>query len=154
MPAPKLKPIPAIIAEIRRLSPLLTEIGAVFHATSGVSAPMRLVLERLVDGGPATVPVLADAQNSSRQHVQTIVNELLDKMLVKSIENPQHKRSKLIVATERGASVLREIRAREAPIGNKLAAELSAADAEIAAKALAKLRKRLEDLAAEGSASS
>ncbi len=150
MPEAKPKPIPAIVAEIQRLSPLLAEIGAVLHATTGVTKPMRQVLELLVDGVPATVPVLANALGVTRQHVQTIVNELLDKHLVKLLDNPEHKRSKLIAATERGEAALKEIRAREAPIGNKLAAALSAEDAAIAAAALTKLRERLEALAADG----
>ena len=144
------KPIPAIITEIQRLSPLLAEIGAVLHATTGVTSPMRQVLELLVDGVPATVPVLAKALGVSRQHVQTVVNELVDKGLVNPLDNPEHKRSKLIAATERGEAALKEIRGREAPIGNKLAAELSADDAAIAAAALTKLRERLEALTADG----
>lgn len=150
MPEARPKPVPAIITEIQRLSPLLAEIGAVLHAATGVTNPMRQVLELLVDGVPATVPVLAGALKVSRQHVQTVVNELIDKKLVKTLDNPGHKRSRLIAATERGAAALKEIRAREAPIGSKLAAELSAEDAAIAAAALTKLRERLEALAADG----
>jgi DNA-binding MarR family transcriptional regulator len=150
MPTLRPKPIPAIVAEIQRLSPLLAEISAVLHAATGISRPMRKVLERLVDDGKATVPALAEALDVTRQHVQTVVNDLIDKRLVRAIDNPQHRRSKLIVATDRGEAALKEIRAREAPIGNKLAAELSAADAEVAASALAKLRERLEALASEG----
>ncbi|MND00936.1 hypothetical protein D3C83_197270 [compost metagenome] len=64
------------------------------------------------------------------------------------LENPRHQRSKLVAATERGAAALKEIRAREAPIGSQLAAAVSPEDAAIAAAALVALRQRLEAIAA------
>ncbi len=148
-PSPRLKPIPAIIAEIRRLSPLLAEIGEVLSAAAGLSVPMRPVLEHIVDKGPAAVPAIAKARNMSRQHIQTAVNELKGRSLVKSLVNPKHRRSDLIAATERGESTIREIRSREVPVGSKLMAAVSPEDAEIAAATLAKLRRKLESIAVE-----
>ena len=85
----------------------------------------------------------------SRQHIQTAVNELKGRSLVKSLVNPKHRRSDLIAATERGESTIREIRSREVPVGSKLMAAVSSEDAEIAAATLAKLRRKLESIAVE-----
>jgi DNA-binding MarR family transcriptional regulator len=146
---PQLKPVPLIIGEIRRLAPLLAEIGEALHAAAGLGAPARRVLERLVDGGAATVPALAEAEGVTRQHIQTVVNELHDNELVMLTENPRHRRSKLVAATERGTATLAEIRVREAPIGSKLAAAISPEDAAVAAAALAALREKLEAIVAQ-----
>ena len=143
---PRLKPVPAIVAEIRRLSDLLAERAEVLHAASGIGGAMRGILELLADRGPATVPGLARIRGVSRQHVQTVVDRLAESGLVDPLANPAHSRSPLIAATERGVAALREIRAREAPIGAELATAVSAEDAAIAVRALAALRERLESM--------
>lgn len=62
------------------------------------------VLRTLVKDGAATVPDLARTRPVSRQHCQVIVNSLFEQGLVEFVDNPRHKKSKLVRATRRGRS--------------------------------------------------
>ncbi len=83
------------------------------HHGSTVSVSMRAVLEFLRREGDHTVSAIARARSVSRQHVQALVNELLDQGLVKRIDNPHHRRAPLIGLTERGADEIDEMHRRE-----------------------------------------
>ena len=98
-------------------------------------------IESMLPGDMAavTIPVLANALGVTRQHVQTIANELLDKHLVKLLDNPEHKRSKLIALTPRGREIFNEIRRREAPVFTALEAALPADELRAANEALRRL---------------
>ena len=49
----------------------------------------------------------------TRQHIQTLVNALLEDDLVELEENPLHKRSSLVTLTKEGERVIRRMRKRE-----------------------------------------
>ena len=84
---------------VRRLFHKLSYGVAALHQNSSVSVGMRAVLESVIDGGPQTVPHMAKIRPVTRQHIQTLVNELLDGNYVEYIDNPAHKRSKLVAPT-------------------------------------------------------
>jgi DNA-binding MarR family transcriptional regulator len=73
----------------------------------------RAVLEFLLMNGPATVPAIARARRVTRQHVQALVNPLLEGGYVDSVENPDHKRSRLIALTPAGDRLIRSMRRTE-----------------------------------------
>jgi DNA-binding MarR family transcriptional regulator len=83
------------------------------HAGTGVTVPMRAVLEYLRHNGEHTVSAVARARSVSRQHIQTIVNDLLDAGLVERIDNPSHLRAPLIGLTGLGAETIDDMHARE-----------------------------------------
>lgn len=93
------------------------------HKDLGVSARMRAVMESIGEG-KKTVPAIASEKEVSRQHIQTIVNELLAAGLVRKMDNPDHKRSPLISLTESGATAMAQITKREADLMPKIASEL------------------------------
>lgn len=86
---------------------------AALHQNSDVSVDMRAVLESVIDGGPQTVPQMARVRPVTRQHIQGLVNALLDGGCVEYVANPADKRSNLISPTERGLQTFREMRARK-----------------------------------------
>jgi DNA-binding MarR family transcriptional regulator len=49
----------------------------------------------------------------SRQHIQNVVNRLRAANLVRTEDNPDHKRSRLIVLTDKGRQTLADMLARE-----------------------------------------
>ncbi len=83
------------------------------HHGTGVSVPMRAVLEYLQANGEHTVSAVARARSVSRQHIQTIVNDLLDAELVERRDNPNHLRAPLIRLTRRGATTIEAMHASE-----------------------------------------
>ena len=78
--------------------------------------------------GPLTVPQIAQMRPTSRQRMQRLADELAADGLVKFIENPKHRRSKLVQLTRKGESRYREMNARLLLIAASVGAALSEAD--------------------------
>src|SRR5258705_163273 len=62
--------------------------------------------------GPLTVPRIAQARPTSRQRMQRLADELAAEGLVKFIDNPKHRRSRLVQLTLEGDARYREMNAR------------------------------------------
>lgn len=62
--------------------------------------------------GPLTVPQIAQMRPTSRQRMQRLADELAADGLVQFIDNPKHRRSKLVQLTRRGDAHYRELNAR------------------------------------------
>jgi DNA-binding MarR family transcriptional regulator len=108
---------------VRRLFHRLATEWNELHRDLGVSSRMRAMLEHL-HATPSTVPAIARAKEVSRQHVQVIVNELLEAGLVSKQANPAHARSDLIALTRKGEGVFRKVTEREARLLPELHREL------------------------------
>jgi DNA-binding MarR family transcriptional regulator len=78
--------------------------------------------------GPLTVPQIAQMRPTSRQRMQRLADELATEGLVELIDNPRHRRSKLVRLTRKGDSRYRELSARFLAIASTMGAELSEAD--------------------------
>jgi len=92
---------------------------------TGINASQRAVLEFLDQHQPQTVSSMARERTVSRQHIQTLVNDLLTLKLVKAQENPAHKRSPLISITEQGKKLFKKITRAEAKVLDSMADEFS-----------------------------
>src|SRR5882762_5856705 len=62
--------------------------------------------------GPLTVPQIAQMRPTSRQRMQRLADELAAEGLVEFIDNPKHRRSKLVQLTPKGAARYRDLNAR------------------------------------------
>jgi len=72
------------------------------------------VLEILEAHGDQTVPQIARLRGTSRQNIQILVNKLQQDGCVELANNPAHKRSNLVRATNKGsARLLNAGRARQ-----------------------------------------
>lgn len=76
-----------------------------------VSVGVRAVLDQLRRHGPMTVPQIGRSQSLSRQFVQRMVNEA--GVLVELVDNPAHRRSRLVRLTDDGRALITAIAARE-----------------------------------------
>ncbi len=87
-------------------------IEAITQATTGfVTAGGEWgCLRTLVKEGPMSVPELARTKPVSRQHCQTTCNALESKGLVEFIDNPKHKKSKLVRVTKKGRAHFENMR--------------------------------------------
>jgi DNA-binding MarR family transcriptional regulator len=89
------------------------------------------VLRELQRDGPRSVPEMARARPISRQHCQTIVNQLKAQGLVEPIDNPRHKRSPLLRITSAGdarvANLTEQFLAASATFAPRFSAEEVAA---------------------------
>ncbi|GLS28384.1 DNA-binding transcriptional regulator, MarR family [Mesorhizobium albiziae] len=78
--------------------------------------------------GSLTVPQVAQMRPASRQRMQRLANELAAKGLVEFIDNPRHRRSKLVRLTPKGDTRYRELNARLLSTASTMGAALSEAD--------------------------
>jgi DNA-binding MarR family transcriptional regulator len=78
--------------------------------------------------GPLTVPQIAQMRPTSRQRMQRLADELEAEGLVEFIDNPKHRRSKLVRLTRKGDACYRELQARLLAIASTMGTDFSEAD--------------------------
>lgn len=138
VPAPEAhgQPLRQAILAVRRLFHVLAGTADRAHADVGITASMRAVMETLHERGPRTVPQVAREQGVSRQHIQVVVNGLLEVGLVECLDNPDHLRSPIVRLTPAGARAFEAIRRREARLLAELAKKIPGADLKVTLKTL------------------
>ena len=97
--------------------------------------------------GPLTVPQIAQMRPTSRQRMQRLADELAAAGLVEFIDNPKHRRSKLVRLTNKGDTCYRQLSARFLAIASTMGAGLSEADI----RKTTEIVRQLSDEAKEGS---
>ena len=130
---------------IRRLFRAMAEHADRYLRDSGLSAADRAVLEFLYREEQLTVPNIARRYQVTRQHVQTTANRLLDRGLVRAVENPRHKRSSLLQLSERGRQLFARIRRREQQLLDDLFADIEIADIATTRRTLQQLFDHLQE---------
>jgi DNA-binding MarR family transcriptional regulator len=78
--------------------------------------------------GPLTVPQIAKMRPTSRQRMQRLADELASDGLVEFVDNPKHRRSKLVRLTRKGEARYRELSARFLAITSTMGADLTETD--------------------------
>ena len=128
---------------IRRLFRAMADHAEAYLRDTGLTAADRAVLEFLYPDTELTVPAIARRYQVSRQHVQVTVNRLLDLGLLRTIDNPRHKRSPLLTLTETGQQTFAGIRRREATVLDQLFADIEIADIATTRRTLTTLLNKL-----------
>ena len=113
---------------------------------TGLTVPLRAVLELVLDRGPMTVPQLALEFGVTRQSVQALVDAGAARGVLRFEDNPRHRRSRLVAATERGTQTFTEVHRRELAALDRVTADLDAEDLARCARVLAVLTDRIRQL--------
>ncbi len=140
------QPAEKLFDEVRLLWNLLVQTGERLHANERITIAMRAVLEFLVLRGPTTVPQIARGRYVTRQHIQELVNALVERGLVEMADNPAHRRSRLARLTPLGEETIERIRRREHRVYRKLDIGVRHMDLERAERTLRCLRDVLAEL--------
>lgn len=111
---------------------------------TGINASQRAVLEFLNQHQPQTVSNMAREKTVSRQHIQTVVNDLLQLDLVQTQDNPAHKRSPLISMTEQGKKLFKKTIREEMKVLDAISAELNEKDIATSIRTLNALNDYLQ----------
>lgn len=136
---------------VRRLFHQLRAVSElVSPAADGFTASHRAVLESLYSG-PQTVPSLAKARPVARQHIQILVNKLLELGLVETRANPAHRRSSLVALTTAGKRRFEAIRKAEGALLRRVTLPLSAGELLDLARRLELLSQGLHTWVSAGS---
>ena len=134
----------SVVDETRRLFHRLGAVAKQVHRQGELSGGRRGILKDLERLGPQTVPQMARARPVSRQHIQTIVNQLADEGYVEFIENPAHKRSRLVGLTYKGKDLIDEMDQREGKLLSGLNIGIAEEDMRTASAVLRALREFFE----------
>ena len=104
--------------------------------------------------GPLTVPQIAKMRPTSRQRMQRLADEPAAEGLVEFIDNPRHRRSKLVRLTREGDARYRELSVRLRTMASTMGADLSEPDirktTEIVRRLSHETRVRSEQLPRSG----
>lgn len=88
---------------------------------------------------PRTVAQIARRYELSRQGALWIVQSLLEEGLVEYIDNPDHKRSKLLIFTEQGRRTYDEVERRQHLWSNEIGAAFSVEEIQSATQCVRRL---------------
>src|SRR5579864_3699938 len=95
--------------------------------------------------GPLTVPQIAEMRPTSRQRMQRLADELAADGIVEFIDNPKHRRSKLVRLTHKGHSHYRDQNLQFLAIASTIGVALSERDIR---KTAAIIRRLSDDIKA------
>jgi DNA-binding MarR family transcriptional regulator len=133
------------------IADLMLEVAQFFFRVRAVGQQTGLItswgggafgfLRSLALLGPLTVPQIAEMRPTSRQRMQRLADELAAAGLVEFVDNPRHRRSKLVRLTRKGDAHFRELSARFLAIASTMGADLSEADI----RKTAEIVRRLSD---------
>src|SRR5258707_3518725 len=120
------------------IAELMLEVAQCFFRIRAVGQKTGLVtdwgggafgfLRSLALLGPLTVPQIAQMRPTSRQRMQRLADELTAEGLVEFIDNPNHRRSKLVRLTSKGNARYRDLNTRFLGIASTMGGALSETD--------------------------
>nr|WP_206328215.1 MarR family transcriptional regulator [Streptomyces sp. S3(2020)] len=114
------------------------------EAVEGVSVGVRSVLVLLHRYGPMTVPQMGRIMALTRQFVQRMTNEALERGWAETTPNPAHQRSSLIRITGDGEAVVTGILAREHALNRQVGGELTEAELKACARVLKEMLRTFD----------
>lgn len=131
--------------EVFLLHAALSAVMDAVHEKAGLRTAQCKVADALERAGPASVPEVAARLDVSRQFVQTICNEFEEMGIIEFRDSPRHKRSKLVVLTEKGRRTLAKAWQYEAGVIEKALPDIDAATTAKATALLKTVRKTLAE---------
>jgi len=121
-----------LFREIFKLQAALSNVMDRVHEQAGLSSAQHNIIRTLQEMGPVTVPDMAAQLGVSRQFVQTVCNRLFAMELLQFEDNPRHKRSRLVLLSDKGRAGYQQARRNE---NHTIAKALKGLDADKAAEA-------------------
>src|SRR5919197_1058160 len=113
---------PIVDSKAEAVAELMLEVAQCFFRIRAVGQKAGLItswgggafgfMRSLALLGPLTVPQIAQMRPTSRQRMQRLADELAAERRVKFIDNPKHRRSKLVQLTPKGEARYRELNSR------------------------------------------
>jgi DNA-binding MarR family transcriptional regulator len=129
---------PEVDSKAEAIGELMLEVAQCFFRIRAVGQKTGLItswgggafgfIRSLALLGPLTVPQIAEMRPTSRQRMQRLADELAADGLVAFVDNPRHRRSKLMQLTPKGEVRYRELNARFLEIAATVGTALSEAD--------------------------
>ena len=132
-----------LVLETFRLNGALLVWGDELVRDLGLTSARWQVLGAVaLEGRPLTVAQAARRMGLSRQAVQRVANDLEKLGLLAFLDNPDHKRAKLVALSEQGQAAYDQADARDARWVNDLGAAVDGETAEAALKLMKTIHGR------------
>lgn len=148
-------PREVVDSKAEAIAELMLEVAQCFFRIRAVGQKTGLIttwgggafgfIRSLARLGALTVPQIAQMRPTSRQRMQRLADELAGEGLVEFIDNPKHRRSKLVRLTPKGQARYRELNVRFLAVASTMGADLSEDDIH---KTIAVVRRLSEDVKA------
>ncbi|ABO25014.1 MarR family winged helix-turn-helix transcriptional regulator [Shewanella loihica] len=133
-----------IVLEVFKLSGQLTTEGDKLTQDVQMSSARWKVLGALGRAGnPMTVSDVAHSMGQSRQGVQRLANEMVELGFIALADNPQHKKAKLLLLTDKGVDVLQQLEQKQLPWAEACAQGIDAEALQVTLDTLRKLERKL-----------
>lgn len=129
--------------EVFRVNRLLLEAGDHLTQPAGLSSARWQVLG-VVEHGPSPVAHVARVMGLTRQSVQQTADGLEEAGLIAYLENPHHRRAKLMTMTPKGREALDYVQQRHADWANEVAGTHTLEGLQAAVAVLRQVRAGLE----------
>lgn len=134
-----------LMIEAIQLAQRLRALGKKHGAVTIWGGGLWGLLRSLHQQGPQTVPMLARSRPVARQRVQRLANEMVEAGLVVFIDNPHHRRSKLLTLSAKGRATLAMLDARLVKLAGRLSGELPTRDISRALATLRSIARSIPD---------
>ncbi|WP_163836046.1 MarR family winged helix-turn-helix transcriptional regulator [Spartinivicinus ruber] len=126
-----------IVLEVFKLSGLLVTEGDKLTAEFGLTSARWKILGALIrSNNPITVSQIARLMGQTRQAVQRLTDDMQKEDLLAFIDNPNHKRAKLVSLTKKGEEIYYQLEQKQIPWANQCSADITATDLETTLTAL------------------
>lgn len=142
-PTPNARAFTDLVLEVFRVNGLLLEAGDRLTQPVGLSSARWQVLG-VVDEEPVSVAHIGRIMGLTRQSVQQTADALERDGFVEYIDNPHHRRAKLVSITPKGRVALDFVEKRHAEWSKRLGKEHSLESLRAAVEVLRKVRGSLE----------
>jgi DNA-binding MarR family transcriptional regulator len=129
---------PIIDSKSEAIAELMLEVAQCFFRIRALGQKTGLItpwgggafgfMRSLALVGPLTVPQIAKMRPTSRQRMQRLADELAAEGLVEFVQNPKHRRSKLVQLTPNGNARYRELEVRLLSTASTMCVALSEPD--------------------------
>lgn len=123
----------------------LRAVGKKMDAVTAWGGGTWGLMRSLVLDGPMTVPEIARTRPVARQHIQKLVNALAADGFVELVDNPAHKRSRLVRITRKGRAHYEGVSRRISRMTQDLASGMAVSDLRQAARVVAEISARLAE---------
>lgn len=132
-----------VVLEVFKLSGALVNEGDKITSAHDLSSARWKILGAVTrSGDPLTVPQIARSMGQTRQAVQRLVEVMHTDGLLDLLDNPNHKRAKLVALSKKGREVYTAIEQDQIPWANNNADTLSQEDLETTLTTLKKMSQR------------
>jgi len=138
-------PLTSLVDELTRIHGRLKSVFAASWRDAGLGESELMVLTAVVEAKrPPTVPQIGRSLGQVRQLVQRAANALIERGLIETLPNPDHKRAVLLRATEGGFALKRKVDTEADMIGKRLGESVDLDNVRATAALLRIVRKQVE----------